>query len=106
MLKTVEVDPWQLKYVPDQYKTQGMCHKVVRADSSTLQFMPDWFVTQKQMDVWYDDNYSYHDDQIIEWHEGYQKRMTQKAKNKRRVTVSCLFDEYVIKKDDWVLTFP
>ena len=83
--KVVEDDPWQLKYAPDQYKTHGMCDKVVRGDSSTLQFVPDWFFTQQQMDVWYDDNYCYHDDEIIEWHEGYEKRMTQKAKIKEEL---------------------
>ena len=55
---------------PGQYKMLGMCDKAVRADSSALQFIPDWFATQQQMDVWYDDGYCYHDDEIIEWYEG------------------------------------
>ena len=61
------------------------CDKVVKADSSTLQSIHDWFVTQQQMDVWYDDNYCYHDDDIIEWYEGYKKRIIQKAKIKEEL---------------------
>ena len=68
--ETIEVSLWQLKYVHDQYKTQSMCDKAVRGDSSTLQFISDWFVTQQQMFVWYDDDYCFHDDEIIEWYEG------------------------------------
>ena len=37
------------------------------------------------MDVWYDDNYCYHDDDIIEWYEGYKKRIIQKAKIKEEL---------------------
>ena len=29
----------------------------MRDDSSSLQFVPDWFVTQQQIDVWYDKLY-------------------------------------------------
>ena len=83
--KSVEDDPWQLKYAPDQYNTQKMCDRVVRADSSTLQFIPDQFVTQQQMDVWYDDDCSYHDDEIIEWYEGYKKRMAHKSSIKEEL---------------------
>ena len=30
---------------------RGCYDKVVKADSSTLQSIPDWFVTQQQMDA-------------------------------------------------------
>ena len=59
-----------------------MCDKAVKDDPSSLQFVPDWFVTQERIDVWYDDDYWYHDDEIIEWYNGYQKRKAQKAKIK------------------------
>ena len=57
-----------------------MCDKAVKDDPSSLWFFPDWFVTQQQIDVWYDDDYWYHDYEIIEWYNGYQKRKAQKAK--------------------------
>ena len=83
--EAIEVSPWQLKYVPDQYKMQRMCDKAVRGDSSTLQFISDWFVTQQQMYVWYDDDYCFHDDEIIEWYGGKaQKTKGSKRLNKRR----------------------
>ena len=48
----------------------------------SLQFVPDWFVTQQQIDKWYDDDYVYNDNEMIEWYEGYKKRRAQKAKIK------------------------
>ena len=40
-IKAVEKDPWLLKDVPDHFKMQEICNKVVRDDSSSLQFVPD-----------------------------------------------------------------
>ena len=62
-----------------------MCDKAVKDDPSSLQFVPDWFVTQQQTDVWYDDDYWYHDNEIIYWYHGYQKRKAQKAKIKEEL---------------------
>ena len=31
------------------------CDKAVIDDTSSLQFIPGWFVTQQQIDLWYDD---------------------------------------------------
>ena len=62
-----------------------MCDKAVKDDPSSLQFVPDWFVTQEQIDIWYDDDYWYHDDELMEWYEGYKKRKTQKAKIKEEL---------------------
>ena len=45
-IKAVEVDTWQLKDVPDHFKTQEMCDKVVRDYLFSLQYVPDWLVTQ------------------------------------------------------------
>ena len=36
-----------------------MCDKGVKDDLSSLWFVPDWFVTQEQIDVWYDDDHWY-----------------------------------------------
>ena len=62
-----------------------MCDKAVKDDPSSLQFVPDWFVTQEQIDIWYDDDYWYHDDELMEWYEGYKERKTQKAKIKEEL---------------------
>ena len=62
-----------------------MCDKAVKDDPSSLQFVPDWFVARGPIYVWYDDEYWYHDDDLIEWHEGYKKRNAQKAKIKEEL---------------------
>ena len=36
-----------LKKVPDTFKTQGMCGKVVEVDTFTLKFVPDHLKTQE-----------------------------------------------------------
>ena len=67
-----------------------MCNKAVEDDPSSLQYVPDWFVTQQLLDVWFDDDYWYHDDEIIVWYKGYKKRKVQKAKIKEELLlVAC-----------------
>ena len=74
-------DPWQLKYVSDQYKTQEMCDKAANNDPSSLRYVPDWFVTREWMCMWYDDSDYYADDEdnFFKWYDGYKKRKAQKA---------------------------
>ena len=101
--------PYLLGHIPDYFKTQEMhneavrrklyalrtnhlktremCDKAVRDDSSSLQFVPDLFVTQQQVESWCDECEYYDDDDddddddnIIEWYDGYKKRKKQKAK--------------------------
>ena len=81
-IKAVEVDPWQLGDVPDHIKTQEICNKAVKDYLFSLRLVPDWFVTQQKTDVWYDDDYVYNDNKMIEWYKGYKKRKEQKAKLK------------------------
>ena len=50
-IKTLEVDPSLLKHAPDYFKTQKMCDDAVRDYLFSLQFVPDWFVTQQQIDI-------------------------------------------------------
>ena len=45
--RIISDDPFSIKYVPDQYKTQQMCNKTVNDCLSALKFVPDWFVTGK-----------------------------------------------------------
>ena len=87
-IEAVEVFPWQLKHVPDNFKTQDKCNEVVhgdpyllqyvpyylrtqetcdkavRDDFSSLQFVLDWFVVRKWVDMWHDD---YCDDDGDQW---------------------------------------
>ena len=61
-IKAVEKDPWQLYCVPDHLKTKEMCDEAVRDHSFSLQYVPNWFVTQQQVKIWHDDSEYYYDD--------------------------------------------
>ena len=88
-IKTVEVDPWQLEHIRDHLKTQKMCYKAVRDYLFSMQPVPDWFVTQQQIDIWYDDDEYYNDNVMIKWYNGYKKKQSPKSKNKRRTPGYC-----------------
>ena len=78
---------WQLKYVPNQHKTRQMCNRAVsRHNVYLLQNVPDWFegVIQQKTKIWYNTG-SFYGDSLIEWHEGYKRRKTQKAKIKKEL---------------------
>ena len=62
-----------------------MCDKAVRDYIFSLQFVPDWFVTQQQIDIWYDDDYVYNDNEMIKWYDGYKARKARKAKIKEEL---------------------
>ena len=62
-----------------------MCDKAVRDYPFSLRFVSDWFVTQQQIDVWYDDDYVYNDNEMINWYDGYKRRKVQKAKIKEEL---------------------
>ena len=51
-----------------------MCNKPVDRHVYLLRYVSDWFVTQQ---VW-----SWHNDEFIEWYNGYQKRKARKARIK------------------------
>ena len=61
-----------------------MCDKVVKEDPGLLEYVPDWFVTQQGIDVWYDDDY-YDNNRLIEWYNDYKKRKAQKASIKEEL---------------------
>ena len=50
-IMALEVDPWLLNDIPDYLINthKKMCDEAVRSDSYSLQFDPDWFVTQEQI---------------------------------------------------------
>ena len=60
-----------------------MCEMAVRRKPRSLEYVPDWFVTQVEIRILHDD-YDYcdddddDDDDIIEWYNGYQNK-AQKA---------------------------
>ena len=87
--EAVRNSPYMLAHIPDHFKTQEMYDKVVKDDPSSLWFVPDWLVTQQQIKLWHDDNrpirWRYHDDEIIEWYDGYKKRKAQKASIKKEL---------------------
>ena len=60
-----------------------MCDDVVRYYRFSLQFVPDWFVTQKQIDTCYDGDYVYNDNEMIKWYEYYKKQKAQRANIKK-----------------------
>ena len=78
-----------------------MCEKVVKDDSSSLRFVPNWFVAQEQIAVWYDDDYWYHDDETIEWYKGYKKRKAQKANIKEELLLIAWHPNRVM---DWCMS--
>ena len=57
-----------------------MCEKAFWKDTFSLQYVPDWFVTQQQLKLWHDETYYYNNDKLIEWCDGYQKCKSQKVK--------------------------
>ena len=79
--EAVQIDPWMLEHVPDQYKTQKMCNEVVRSNPWMLEHVPDWFVTLQEM--WHEDFDD--DDVLIMLRDAYIKRKIQKAKIKEEL---------------------
>ena len=65
--------------------TQEMGDKAVEEDLCLLEYVPDWFVRQEQIDLWHDDDDYYDNDVLIEWHEDYQKRKAQKVSIKEEL---------------------
>ena len=96
--------PEAFHHIPDHFKTQKMCDKAFEEDFFSLKFVPDWFVRPQQVNLWYDDYYDYgglwdDDDEAPGWYEGYQKRKSQKSKNKRRTIWYAEIKNTLIKED-------
>ena len=64
---------------------QKMCNDVEQRDSYSLRFVPDWFVTQEQLEIWHDGDDYCTGDEIIEWYKRHKKLRTQKAKIKEKL---------------------
>ena len=66
--------------MPDNLKTQNMCDDAVGGgDPYSLQFIPDWFVTEEKIEIGSDEDDYCNYDGIIKWHDGYKKQKVQKA---------------------------
>ena len=52
--------------------TQEICDAVCEEPDS-LQFVPDYFVRLKLVDMWHNDEDYCNDDELAEWHNGYKK---------------------------------
>ena len=58
-----------------------------------LKYVPDWFVTEQQLKLWYDYNDNEYcdddddddEDNFFKWYEGYKKRKVQKASIKEEL---------------------
>ena len=71
-----------------------MCDKAIKNDPSLFQLVPDWFVTQQQIDIWHDnddfcnDNGDYWDDskdKFFELYNRYKKCKAQKTQIKKEL---------------------
>ena len=83
--KAIEIDPFTLWHVSDNLKTQRICIKAVAADLMLLEYVHGWSVTQQQIKIWRDDDEYCDDDELIKWHDGYQKSNAEKAKIKEEL---------------------
>ena len=63
-----------------------MCDKAVRDDFFSVQFVPDWFVTQQRIKYLRDNNDDWYDNKIIELYNGYKVRKAQRARIKEELT--------------------
>ena len=44
-------NPFSLRYVPDQYKTQQMCDQAANDFLASLKIVPEWFVISKMIKI-------------------------------------------------------
>ena len=65
--KIISEDPFAIRNVPDQYKTQQMCDEAVHACLAALEFVRDWFVTSKTIKKLFTALYA--DDNILYFNE-------------------------------------
>ena len=49
----VSDNPFMIVYIPDRYKTQRMCEKVVDDCVTALKLISDWFIAIKMLEKFY-----------------------------------------------------
>ena len=65
--RVVSEDPFLIVYCPDRYKTYRMCDEAVDDSQEVLKFIPDWFVASKMFKKLFTSLYT--DDNIIYFNE-------------------------------------
>ena len=50
-----------------------------------LRYVPDWFVTDQQIEISHDNDKYCNDDKPIEWYDGYKTRKARKASIKKEL---------------------
>ena len=85
--KADEIDPFILWHVLDNLKMQKMCIRAVKAGLGLLEYVPDWFLTQRQIDLWHNDNY-WHD--MINLLSGMKVIKNKRSRKQRLWKNSCL----------------
>ena len=101
--EAVQMVPWVLRYVPDQYKTQEMCNEAVQRVPWVLELVPDQIVTQEMCNEALEKNpwmLKHVPDQFVTqemcdeavkkspctlWYKRYEQRKAQKAKIKEEL---------------------
>ena len=73
---------------------QKACNEAVCGGPWNLRHVPDWFVTQEEIEVW-------HDNRIIECYNGHQKRRAKKASIKEELMPIAWHPDRVI---DWCMS--
>ena len=56
-----------------------MCQRAVEKYPRVLEFVSDWFVMQGQLKLLHEYDYYFSNNDLIKWHNDYQKRKTQKT---------------------------
>ena len=89
----------------DNLKTQEMCDKAVEEEPGLLQYVPDWFLKQEKIKLWYDDYYDddgdhwdddNDEDEFFKWYDGYKKRKDQKTKIKEELLPIAWHPDHVL----------
>ena len=57
-------------HIPNHFEIQKICENAAKEDSSSLRYVPDWFVTRELVDMWYDE---YYFDDGDHWHDDEDK---------------------------------
>ena len=99
--KAIEIDPFTLWHVPNNLKMQEMCTRAVEACLGLLGYVPDWFVTQQRLKLWYDNTYYCNNDKRIKWYGCYKKRKAKKAKIKEELLPIAWHPDRVV---DWCMS--
>ena len=68
----VSEDPFMIVYIPDRYKTQRMCEKVVDNCVTALKLISDWFITIKMLEKFYNAWHA-NDDELLFCNEDFDK---------------------------------